>query len=240
MVHITLTDEDIDAPPTNGDNPHVGGESGTASKFVEGAFDPEMVAKDDHEMDIFAFVMTQYSLRAALKKFGKGAEDAAMAEMKQLHVMDCWDVEDPAKLSREERARALPSLIFIKEKRDGKLKGRSCADGSGQREYISKEEAASPTVMNESTFLTAGIAAYERRYMRTGDVPGAFVNTNHEGRASRAHDQAGAKSISQIRNLGCKREAGAIRATPKSPIWTSSLGTAVLSKIQKRARSIWI
>ena len=50
-------------------------------------------------------------------------------------------------------------------------------NGAGQRKCIPKEEAASPTVMNESTFLTAGIAAYEKRHMRTGDVPAAFVNT---------------------------------------------------------------
>jgi hypothetical protein len=46
-----------------------------------------------------------------------------------------------------------------------------------QRKYIKKEEAASPTVMTESTMLGFAIAAHERRFVRTGDVPGAFVNT---------------------------------------------------------------
>ena len=47
-----------------------------------------------------------------------------------------------------------------------------------QRAYISKEEAASPTVSTESTFITATIAAAEKRKVRCYDVPSAFVNTD--------------------------------------------------------------
>jgi len=46
-----------------------------------------------------------------------------------------------------------------------------------QQAYISKEEAASPTVSTESTFITVTIAAVEKRKMRCYDVPSAFVNT---------------------------------------------------------------
>ena len=45
------------------------------------------------------------------------------------------------KLSNEEKSKALASLIFLKEKRDGKVKARSCANGSVQREHVAKEEA---------------------------------------------------------------------------------------------------
>ena len=44
--------------------------------------------------------------------------------------------------------------------------------------YIPKEDAASPTVSTESTFVTATIAAKERRKVRCYDVPSAFVNTD--------------------------------------------------------------
>jgi len=81
-------------------------------------------------------------------------------------------------LSKEERAGALPSLIFIKENWDGTVKGRACVDGSPQRKTIPKESAASPTVATESVFLTCLISAYERRHNRSYDVPSTFVNTN--------------------------------------------------------------
>ena len=47
-----------------------------------------------------------------------------------------------------------------------------------QQAYISKEEAASPTVLTESTFITASIAAAEeKRKVWHYNVPSAFVNT---------------------------------------------------------------
>jgi hypothetical protein len=35
--------------------------------------------------------------------------------------------------------------MVLKEKRDGKVKGRTVAGGNKQRDYISKEDASSPT-----------------------------------------------------------------------------------------------
>jgi hypothetical protein len=74
--------------------------------------------------------------------------------------------------------KVLLSLLFLKEKRTGDIKGRACINGAPQRSYISKEDAASPTVSMESTFITASIAAHERRVVRCYDVPSAFVNTD--------------------------------------------------------------
>ena len=61
----------------------------------------------------------------------------------------------PSGLNREEKKQALESLLFLKEKRDGSLKGRACADGKKQHGYIPKEDTASPTVSLEAVFLTA-------------------------------------------------------------------------------------
>ena len=44
------------------------------------------------------------------------------------------------------RKQALGYLMFLKRKRSGKMKGRGCADGRPDREYITKEESSSPTV----------------------------------------------------------------------------------------------
>ncbi len=96
----------------------------------------------------------------------------------QLHIMDTWKAIDPAKLSREEKMRALSLLLLLKEKRMGKIKGRACLNGSPQWAYIPKEDAASPTVSTESTFTTGTIAVSKRRKVRCYDVPSAFVNTD--------------------------------------------------------------
>ena len=74
--------------------------------------------------------------------------------------------------------RALSSLLFLKEKQTGKIKGRACINGAPQCEYIPKEEAALPTVSMESTFITAAIAAKEKRKVQCYDIPSAFVNTD--------------------------------------------------------------
>ena len=46
-------------------------------------------------------------------------------------------------------------LYIIKEKRCGKIKGRTCADGRSQRSLYSKAETSSPTISNDLT-LTLG------------------------------------------------------------------------------------
>jgi Reverse transcriptase (RNA-dependent DNA polymerase) len=74
----------------------------------------------------------------------------------------------------------MESLIFLVEKRDGRIKARACANGSTQREYINKEDSASPTVATESILLTAAVEAKEGRDMMTADIPNAFVQTNIE------------------------------------------------------------
>ncbi len=101
-----------------------------------------------------------------------------MEEMTQLHFMNTWKTMDPMKLSQEERMRVLSLLLILKEKCTGKIKGRACLNEAPRRTYILKEEAALPTVMTASTFITASIAASKRRKVRCYDVPSAFVNAD--------------------------------------------------------------
>ena len=122
--------------------------------------------------------MTQYNLKPGLRKFGKKGQAAAVKELTQLHIMDTWTPLQADKLSREQRMRALSSLLVLKEKRTGDIKGRACINGAPQRAYIPKEDAASPTVSTEPTFITASIAAHEQRVVRCYDMPSAFVNTD--------------------------------------------------------------
>ena len=122
--------------------------------------------------------MTQYNLKPGLRKFGNRGQKASVKELTQLHVMDTWTPMHADKLSREQRMRALSSLLFLKEKRTGDIKGRACINGAPRRNYIPEEEAISPTVSTESTFITALIAAHERGVVRCYDIPSTFVNTD--------------------------------------------------------------
>ena len=118
-----------------------------------------------------------YSLNKGVKKFGKPGWDAALKEMKQLNDREVFEPIDVSKLSAIEKKRALESLIFLVEKKDKTIKGRTCANGSTQREYVNREDATSPTAATESILLTATIDAEEGRDVMTVDIPNAFVQT---------------------------------------------------------------
>jgi hypothetical protein len=51
-------------------------------------------------------------------------------------------------------------------------------NGSTQRDYIPKETAVSPTVMNDSVMLTSAIDTHKGRKVVTCDIPGAFLHTD--------------------------------------------------------------
>jgi len=75
----------------------------------------------------------------------------------------------------EMRKKSLPYLMFLQRKRCGKVKGRGCADGRKQREFISKEEAFSPTVSTHALMTTCLIDDTEGRDVATADIPGPFL-----------------------------------------------------------------
>ena len=66
------------------------------------------------------------------------------------------------------------AVNLIKLKRDGRVKGRACADGSRQRKYLAEDESvASPTVSLESVHATLAVDAHERRFVAVPHIPGA-------------------------------------------------------------------
>ncbi len=109
-----------------------------------------------------------------MKHFGEKGETTVSKELKQFNVYDVFDSLYANALSQEEKSKALTSLIFLKEKQDGKVKARSCANGSVQREHVAKEEAVAPTVALESVFVAVTIYAKEKQEVVTINIPGAF------------------------------------------------------------------
>ena len=118
-----------------------------------------------------------YSLKKGLKAFGNRAKQAAYKEMSQLHRRMVFKPVKVETLTLQERKRAMESLMFLVEKRDKSIKARTVANGSTQRPYTPKEEAASPTAATYSIFVTATIDAKQNRDVMTLDIPNAFVQT---------------------------------------------------------------
>ena len=82
-------------------------------------------------------------------------------------------------LTNEDKRKALDAVNIIELKRDGRLKGRSCANGSKQRSYLSEYDlVASSTVSLEGIITSFLIGAYEGRNYMSFDVPGAFLQAD--------------------------------------------------------------
>lgn len=99
-----------------------------------------------------------------------------LSEMQQLDEMKVLkpvsDIDDKMKKD------ALEYLMFLKEKRCGKIKGRGCANGTKQWKYTSKHEKSAPTVATEALLLSCVIDAKEGRDVATCDIPGAFMQAD--------------------------------------------------------------
>ena len=155
------------------------------AQLSEGILNPDahMFMQEDFyqsEPDIVAVIMTQLSFKAGMKAWGGRAHNAARSEMKQLHMRDTFKPKHWKELTEFQRRTILESHMFLKEKRDGKIKARTVAGGNKQRDYIPKEDASSPTVYTEAVLLSCIIDAEEARDVAVIDIPNAFVQTRVE------------------------------------------------------------
>ena len=132
--------------------------------------------------DVFAhvsgFIMTQMTAKAGIKKHGKVAVDALFQEFLQLHDLGVFSGQHSNKLTKEQKRGALRAISVIKEKRCGRIKGRTVADGSVQRDLYTKEQTSSPTVSNDALALSLMIDAFEHRDVATADVVGAYLHAD--------------------------------------------------------------
>ena len=85
--------------------------------------------------------------------------------------------QDPTKLTSQEKREALEAINLIKEKRCGKLKARTCANGARQRRFIKEgDDFSSPTASLEAILSTMIIDSYEERDVAIADIPGAYLH----------------------------------------------------------------
>ncbi len=133
-----------------------------------------------------------------------------------------WDLSD------DNKKKALLSLIFLRQKKNGAVKARSCANGNPQREHITKEEAAAPTVKLESVFLTTTIDVKENREVVMIDIPGAFLHADNE-------DYVIMKMVGMLADVQAiycsgERKVCIISAIAEGPVWNDEERAFILQK----------
>ena len=85
---------------------------------------------------------------------------------------------DPDTLYFEEKSKALEAVNLIKQKRCGKIKGRTYADISYKKMYLNEGESVSfPTVYLDELLCTLIIDAHEGHKLATFDVPGVYLHS---------------------------------------------------------------
>jgi hypothetical protein len=122
-------------------------------------------------------LLQAYNLEQGFCHYGERGKEAAFDKMRQLHARDVFVPVKWESLTDKERDRSMESLTFLVEKNGKQIKAQTCANGSVQRKFMSKEDASSPTVATESNILTGIIDAREKRDLLTLDIPKAFVQT---------------------------------------------------------------
>ena len=130
------------------------------------------------------FLTAQMNASKGIKLLGERAVAAMVKEFRQLDEgafpgKPVVEPISPDSITEKEEKEALEAVNLIKEKRNGDVKGRTCADGSRQRRFLGfYDSVASPTVSLEALILTLIMDAYEDRTVAVFDVPGAYLHAN--------------------------------------------------------------
>jgi hypothetical protein len=127
--------------------------------------------------DTVDMIMAQLSMKASIKKWGAEAEYTITKEMKQLHWRNSYKPKHWHGLIKNQKEQVSESHIFVKQKRDGKIKAWKVIGGNKQCNYITKEDVSSPKVSFEAVMLTCIIEAAEDRDIAVVDIPNAFAQT---------------------------------------------------------------
>ena len=97
------------------------------------------------------------------KTYRKKGDEAILKEVKQLYTRQALMPWSRHEMSYNQSKKALRYLMFLREKKDGTIKARGCADGRPQRIYTYKEDTGLPTVSIEAMMLSSAIDA---KYVR--------------------------------------------------------------------------
>ena len=97
-------------------------------------------------------IFTHVGTKKGIKLWGEKVVTAIMKEMKQFHDRNVVNPLKPKDITPVIRDKTLRYLMFLKQKRNGDIKGRGYADSRPQRLYKSKSKTSSPTAAIEFYF----------------------------------------------------------------------------------------
>ena len=162
--------------------------------FFECAWKEHLLTGKTHLLERYTtgLAFAQMSAKQGIKKYEKEAEMKLIAEFAQLleyQVFHGVKAEGPDGISQEEKAGAGDMINLIEEKinrghteDNPVLRARSVFNGKVQRGLYTKDETASPTVDQDSLFVTCIVDAIEGRFKVTSDVRGAYLNAKMKDR----------------------------------------------------------
>ena len=130
---------------------------------------------------LITMILTQYHVSKGIEFFGEPGVSAVPKELKQLHDRMVMDPKNADEMTTSKKNAALQYLMFLKEKRCGKIKVRGCVDVIKQRKYLTKDDTSAPTVATEALVLTCIIDAMDHRKVSTVVIPGLFMQADMEG-----------------------------------------------------------
>jgi len=104
----------------------------------------------NHMFDEMCF--NQMHASKGIQLFKERAVAALFKEYKQLNDMAVVGKVSYEQLTDEDKKRALRAINLIKEKKDGKIKGRTCADGSKHRKFVPREVDVKPEFKEDVRF----------------------------------------------------------------------------------------
>ena len=127
-----------------------------------------------------AVIMTQLSFKSGTKHWKGKGQATAKSERKHMHLRYTFKSKHSIDLNENKKKSILEYHIFIKEKRDGKIKGRTVSGGKKQRGFITKEDSSSPTVSTEAVLFSCIIDEEEKLDVSEIDTPHMFIHTRVE------------------------------------------------------------
>jgi hypothetical protein len=92
-----------------------------------------------------------------------------MKEPRQLNERTVFRPIGIIAMTHQEKRRAIDSLIFLAEKRDGRIKVRTCANERHREVTLLKEDPTNCTMLTEEMLTTRAIEANQQRDIMTVD-----------------------------------------------------------------------
>ncbi|CAJ1938584.1 unnamed protein product [Cylindrotheca closterium] len=109
--------------------------------------------------------------------FKERGKEAALKELDQLIKRSCWTPTSIGELNESKKRKAVDAMMLLAEKNSGDIKGCFVYKGNETRDWLSREDTASPTASHEGICCTGVIDAHKGRCMMSMDIPNAFTQT---------------------------------------------------------------